>query len=511
MSPTFEETVIATLAEDLPVGVWVARAPDGAFVYANRTFADIMGMDPRADVAVGEYAQPYGIYDLEGRLYAEEKLPFVRALAERKTVMVDDLVIHRHDGRRVHVRAFAKPVFDAADTLTHVIICFFDITTEVEAKRGRAESEARLHLAQRMEAVGKLAGGIAHDFNNLLTVIRSLASTMAASEPSAERRESFRMIDEVGERAMQLTRGLLGFAGRKQKFPAAVSLNVVLGKMAQLLERTLDKRIELVLELQARSSEIAGDLSQLEQVVMNLVVNARDAMPDGGRLTLRTRERDGRVLLEVADTGVGIDPAIRHRIFEPYFTTKGGREAGTGLGLATAYGIVESHRGTIEALDGEPRGTLMRLSFPHAAPGTLRMTPPEPGRPMEAGAGLVLLVEDEKLVRVATFRALKQLGYDVVACADGDEAVDVYRARHHELEAVVLDLVMPKLSGVETIEAMREIDDGVPVLLTSGYASDDELKQLRALGVRAFLNKPYDIGELSRALAEVISGAADVL
>src|SRR5439155_21785325 len=140
-----------------------------------------------------------------------------------------------------------------------------------------------------------------------------------------------------------------------------------------------------------------------------------------------------------------LDPAIRHPIFGPYFTTKGGeQQAGSGLGLATAYGIVESHHGTIEALDARPRGTIMRLTFPASPPGALRLTPPEPGKPPEKGVGAVLLVEDEKLVRVATFRALKQLGYEVVACADGDEAVDVYRARHGELEAVVLDLVMPK-------------------------------------------------------------------
>jgi two-component system, cell cycle sensor histidine kinase and response regulator CckA len=235
-------------------------------------------------------------------------------------------------------------------------------------------------------------------------------------------------------------------------------------------------------------------------------VNARDAMPDGGRLTLRTYDRGDRVALEVADTGSGIDPAIRHRIFEPYFTTKvGGAVPGSGLGLATAYGIVESHRGVLEALDAQPRGAILRAVFPAAPESALRARTGAAGGAVREGGGALLLVEDERLVRVATFRALKQLGYEVVACADGDEAVDVYRARHHELKAVILDLLMPRMSGLETYLALREIDPRVPVLLTSGFADEGEVTKLHELGVRAFLNKPYDLGELSRALAEVIS------
>jgi signal transduction histidine kinase/ActR/RegA family two-component response regulator len=425
-------------------------------------------------------------------------MPFVRALQARAVVTVDDIVIHRGDGRKVNVRALARPVFaPGTDTITHVVIAFFDITREVEVERLRAESEARLQRAQRMEAIGSLAGGIAHDFNNLLTAIRAMATKLSASEPSAERRQDLKVIDDVANSAAQLTRALLGFAGRGKNFSQSVSLNEMMVAMVGLIERTLHP-IVVGLDLEAASGDVAGDLSQLEQVLMNLVLNARDAMANGGRLILRTRDVGKQVIWEVADNGAGIDRAIRDRIFEPYFTTKKGR--GSGLGLATVYGIVESHGGNIEALDGNP-GTIMRITLPAAAPGIRRarraIVRDESPR---AGQGTILLVEDEQLVRVSTFRALRQLGYEVLACGDGVEALELFREHHAELTAVVLDMIMPRMSGHATYASLREIDPRVPVLLTSGFSQNEEVQQTLDLGARGYLAKPYDISSLSTAL-----------
>jgi signal transduction histidine kinase len=481
--PLDDASIIRTIADALPVGVWVARAPGGEFVYANGEFSEIMGMNAVADATVGGYTEPYGICGRDGKLYPEDKLPFVLAMRQRKVVMVDDLVIHRRDGRKVPVRAYARPMFDGRGEITHVVIAFFDITLEDEARRSRIESEARLHRAQRMEAIGKLAGGIAHDFNNLLTAIRAVATRLANDEPSPQRRSDLAVIDEVAERATQLTRALVGFAGRGKHLSEAQSIHDLLGALAVLFRRTLDARIELCLELDASDDEVAGDPSQLEQVLMNLILNARDAMPDGGRLTLRTGDgRDGKsVVIDVIDTGVGIAPGIADRIFEPYFTTKtDGAVRGSGLGLATAYGIVESHGGTIEVLPppregAPPPGTTLRVILPTAAPNLPRRTAGPPAPAAQSGAGSVLLVEDESLVRVATFRVLKQLGYSVVACGDGEEAIDIFRERHRELSAVILDMVMPKLSGRDTYLRLREIDATVPVLLTTGFAANEEV------------------------------------
>jgi PAS domain S-box-containing protein len=521
------EKVIRALCDQLPVGVWVARAPGGEFIYANEEFAKIMGTGGLADPVVGGYSEPYGIFGSDGRPYPEERMPFVRALKERRVVMVDDLVIHRPDGRRVPVRAFARPMF-AGDEITHVVIAFFDVTMEMEAKRQRAESEARLQRAQRMEAVGKLAGGIAHDFNNLLTAIRAIATRLAALEQDAERLVDLKTIDEVAERASSLTRQLTSFAKRDRKLAEAVSLNAMIGSMSEVLRRTLDASVEVELALEAARDEVAGDQSQLEQVLMNLLFNARDAMPDGGRLTVRTRNvevgedeppllRGTHVLLEVADTGPGIDPAVRERIFEPYVTTKGAQR-GSGLGLSTVYGIVEAHRGAIEAIDGEtpegePRGTIMRVLLPLAPTGLARRpatpraepTTTKPLQPTPRG-GTVLLVEDEQLVRVSTFRALRTLGYTVIACADGDEAVEIFRDRRGDIHLVLLDVAMPRMSGRQTYLALRGIDPEVRVLLMAGGTHGDEVDRILSLGARAFLPKPFELATLSQALERVREG-----
>jgi PAS domain S-box-containing protein len=520
--PPSASDIIATVAEDLPVGVWVARAPGGEFVYANRAFVEIMGMAARTDVAVGEYAAPYGIHSRDGSLYPEHSLPFVRALRERAMVVVDDIVIHRHDGRKVYIRAQARPLFDGTSgELTHVAIAFIDITCEVEHSEARAASEARLAAAQRMESVGTLAGGIAHDFNNLLATIEMLSFRLQRDETDPARLAEYAMIQEATRSAADLTRALLGVARRGKHLAAPVSLDQVVRNISELISRTFDKRIELCIETGA-GGDVLGDYSQLEQVLMNLLVNARDAMPDGGRLVVRSYDavppageprvtpQDGpHVVLEVSDTGVGIDPSVRHRIFEPYFTTKtGGAVRGTGLGLATVYGIVDAHHGAIEVLDNPPRGTLMRVWLP-SVPAVVRPAPRARGeRQVQTGSGTVLVVDDEPLVRRAFARALETLGYDVLLAADGVEAVDLYRERTGAIAAVVLDMVMPRMDGRATYLALRELDPSVSVLLTTGFALNEEAQSILDLGVRAFVPKPCDIETLSHTLARVIARGA---
>ena len=295
-------------------------------------------------------------------------MPFVRALQERSVVVVDDLTIHRQDRTRVDVRAFARPVTDASGAVTHVVIAFFDITREVAAERARAESEKRLHRAQRLEAIGTLAGGIAHDFNNLIFGIKLIASELAASEPEDDRRASLELIGEITERSAALTRSLLGFARRGKHRAAPVSLDDAIIAMRDMLQRTLSA-IGIDFDLAAtHRGTVIGDRSQLEQVVMNLVVNAHDALRDidiaDARIAVRTFSHGESVVLEVSDNGPGIPLEIRDRVFEPYFTTKTkGAERGTGLGLATVYGIVESHHGTVEIADGiGGRGTTSRVT-----------------------------------------------------------------------------------------------------------------------------------------------------
>src|SRR3954468_22389853 len=249
MAVPSDHDIIHALAEDLPIGIWVARAPGGQEVFVNRTFAQIMGQGLVATQA-GAYSEPYGILTRERRPYPEDRLPLVRALVEKKVVVNDDITIRRPDGSCVDVRAFGRPVMDDTGAITHVVIAFFDITREVAAERARAESEQRLHRAQRMEAIGTLAGGIAHDFNNIIFGIKLIATDLAQSEADPKRKEALQLIDDITERSAALTRSLLGFARRGKHRAQTLCLSDIVGSMAELLRRT-STGVELELELAA--------------------------------------------------------------------------------------------------------------------------------------------------------------------------------------------------------------------------------------------------------------------
>jgi len=503
------DEIVSSVADDLPVGVWVARAPNGEFLYANKAFAEIMGMGARDDVGRGEYAGPYGIHTRTGELYPEDKLPFVRALQERRTVIVDDIVIHRHDGGKVSIRAQARPVFDAAGEITHVVIAFIDISREAQAEAARTESEQRLGQMQRMESIGTLAGGIAHDFNNLLAAVKMMAAVLRRNENDTTKLAYLEQIDQVTDSAAQLTRALLGFARRGKHLSSRVSIHDVALGVAALMRRALDRRIEIVTELHAATGEVDGDFSQLEQVLMNLVVNARDAMQEhgNGRIVIATRDEGDRVVLEVTDSGAGIDPSVRARMFEPYVTTKkAGEGGGTGLGLATVWGIVENHGGRIEALDAEPNGTTMRVTFPAASGDALQHAQPEGAREVVRGSGTVLVVDDERPVRESVAAALRSLGYRVLSAEDGEKAVELVRERG-DIDAVLLDMVMPNMDGRATYLALRDMRPELRVVLTTGFALNEEAQRILDLGVREFIAKPFSVETLSQVMARTVAGA----
>ncbi|MGE5186983.1 MAG: ATP-binding protein [Acidobacteriota bacterium] len=508
-----DHDIIHALADDLPVGLWVARAPGGEFVYANRMFAEIMGQGGRDDAKVGGYSEPYGIFTRDGEPYPEYRMPFVRALEARQVVVVDDITIHRPDRTRVDVRAFARPVTNQAGTITHVVIAFFDITREVAAERAKAESEKQLQRAQRLEAVGTLAGGIAHDFNNLTFGIKLLAGELSATEADPRRRSALELIDDITERSASLTKSLLGFARRGKHRAMPVALDDVLREMHEILVRTL-LGIDVSVELAASDrATVIGDRSQLEQVIMNLVVNARDALREvaAPRVVVRTRSERGRVVLEVADNGPGIPAAIRDRVFEPYFTTKTqGAERGTGLGLATVYGIVDSHQGTIEIDTGlAGTGTTFRVRMPAAPEPAPRDTvPAAAARAPNGDGGIVLVVDDDAIVRRALAMTLETLGYATIEAGGGAEAVEVYRQRRDQVGAVLLDMIMPQLSGAATFAALRELDADAPIVLMSGHTTNEEAQALLDRGARAFVAKPYSVDELARVLARVIPARA---
>ncbi|MDB4994684.1 MAG: Sensory box histidine kinase/response regulator [Myxococcaceae bacterium] len=532
------------VADELPVAIWLGRVPSGETVYVNAAFRAVLGMDPPADAAAGDYVGPYGIHTHSGEKYPEERMPFPQVLATRALVVVDDLVVHRHDGKRVYLRVFARPLFDDAGTITHVLEAFTDITREIESEKARVEGERRLHRAQRLESIGNLVGGFAHDFNNLLTVTKLVISRLRTTEKDAERKHALDQVDQVTTSAVGLIRNLLGFAGRGRNVAAPVSLEEVVQSIVVIAERTFDRRIALRTDLSANGGVVLGDTSQLEQVTMNLVLNARDAIAGKGEVVVRTRvaslaaneangcEAGDYVMLEVSDTGTGIDPSIRDRVFEPYFTTKTlGPVKGTGLGLATVHGIVQSHHGFVEIVDNVPRGTTMRLgiprhrgkselagasagasSSPSANPAESRARTNGKGKtPHDGSRRVLLLVDDEPLVRASTAQTLTELGYRVIEAEDGARAITIFRERSNEISAVVLDMLMPNVGGKECYAGLREVKSDVPVLLITGCAMNEDVRALLDLGVIAWLEKPYDDTRLAESLASLGLGSSQLV
>jgi two-component system cell cycle sensor histidine kinase/response regulator CckA len=368
---------LAMVAEELPLAIWLGRVPTGEVVYTNRTFREVLGIEPPLGAARGGFVEPYGVHQLDGQPYPENKMPFERAIAARSTVVLDDLVIHRRDGRRVNLRVFAKPVFDAEGTITHVLEAFTDITREVEAEQARVDGERKLASAQRLESIGQLVMGIAHDFNNLLTVTTLTTSRLLARDCDDELRASLSDIDSVTRSSIELVKKLLSFSRRSPQPLVPVEICAIVQSVVAISQRAFDKKIAVTVDCSPDVAWILGDPSQVEQVLMNLLVNARDAIVDTGAIEITTRisvlgagdvetcPAGTYVMLEVRDDGAGIDPGIRDRVFEPYVTTKTfGPLKGTGLGLSTVLGIVRTHRGFIDTRPAAPRGTIMRVALP---------------------------------------------------------------------------------------------------------------------------------------------------
>jgi PAS domain S-box-containing protein len=499
-------------ADQLPVAIWMGKVPSGEVVYINAEFRSVLGLDVPPEAGRGGFVEPYGVHKRDGSKYPEKEMPFERCIAARETVVIDDLVIHRRDGRKVFLRVFAKPIFDDAGEMTHVLEAFTDITREVEAEAARAEGERQLARSQRLESIGQLVAGIAHDFNNLLTVTKLVVSQLRQDEPNDSRRGLLADVDAVTDSAIALIRNLLGFAGRSRHVLCPVDVAVIATSVVDLARRTFDRRVDVSMEITADSTWIEGDRAQLEQVLMNLLVNARDALEgQDGRVVVRIANRgageDRQLVLDVVDTGTGIAADIRDRIFEPYFTTKTvGPVKGTGLGLSTVHGIVKGHRGTVEAADNAPRGTIMRVVFPVTklvvATDDLASRPAVSSRAIESSA-TILVVDDERLVRQASRGSLEGLGFKVLEAEHGAHALDVMKKHGGELSAVVLDFVMPGMPSTDVARKLAESRPGLPVLMVSGSVIDSDVRGQLEPHVKGWLPKPFGEKELTDALRQI--------
>ncbi len=424
-----------------------------------------------------------------------------------------ELTAVRKDGMELNIELSISAV-KLKDQWTAIGI-IRDITARKKAEEERTRLQEQLNRAQRFEAVGVLAGGIAHDFNNLLMGIQGRASLMLTEkDASSPDYEHIKGIEDCVKSASDLTKQLLGFSRGGKYEVVPTDLNHLIEKSADMFGRTR-KEIEIHKKYQERLWPVEVDRGQIEQVLLNLFVNAWQSMPGGGALYLQTenvtlrKDADGisavspgrYVKISVTDTGVGMDAKTRERIFEPFFTTKEmGR--GTGLGLASVYGIVRSHNGMIDVQSEKGQGATFHIFLPASEKQVPKKT--EIQGEITPGKETVLLVDDEAVILDVGKQMLKKLGYKVLLSQGGNEAVHLYETNREQIDLVILDMVMPKMSGGKTFDKLRKIDPDVKVLLSSGYSIDGEARDIMVRGCNGFIQKPFRLDDLSRKLRQIL-------
>jgi PAS domain S-box-containing protein len=488
------EVVLGSLSEGI-----LEITPGGRIVFANPAAIALTGIPEERLLA----SSVLGLFDNRER---EQ----VRAMIDRVTAEAS--VVTGDSPVKLNDREFMIKLLPIRDEMKRTLIMVLDDVSE------RRSIEAQFHHAQRMEAVGTLAGGIAHDFNNLLMVVQGNISLMLFDlDPKHPFYERLKSIEKQVQSGSRLTAQLLGYARKGRYEVRPIDLNHLVQEACETFNRTR-KEILIHQELAGDLYAIEADAGQLEQVLMNLFVNAADAMAGGGSLIVRTSNTDhlamkgklynpkpgNYVLLTVTDSGMGMDRKTMERIFEPFFTTKEmGR--GTGLGLASVYGIVKGHGGFIDVESEKGRGTTFRIYLSATDKPVVR-NGAEPREPIRRGSETILLVDDEQMMLDIGRDLLQTMGYRVITARDGVEAVEIYRGRQNEIDLVLLDIVMPRMGGGQAYDCIRAMNPGVKVLLLSGYSIDGEATQILERGCNGYIQKPFNLEQLSRSVKSVLTG-----
>jgi PAS domain S-box-containing protein len=503
-----------TLLDSAPEAIVVLDADTGRFVEGNDNAARLFGV-PRAELSdwgPGRLSPPL---QEDGRPSDVAALAYIAEALDGGAPVFDWLHLNRSgDVIPCELRLVRLPT--AGRNLLRGSIT--DIRWRRRAEEQHRQLEEALQHGQKMEAVGRLAGGVAHDFNNLLTGILACSAELAYADDLDAVREAAATIERAADRAAELTKQLLGFARRGKYMSRPTAIDDVLGDVMQLLGRTVDKRIHLVHVPAPRGATVSGDPGQLQQVFLNLALNARDAMREGGTLTIRashhlldeaeaaqTQQAIPGAWLAVAvqDTGGGIPDDVLPHLFEPFFTTKPAGE-GTGMGLAMVYGIVRNHSGWVD-VDTGPDGTTFTVWLPWSDAPAERSGPHEPvSTGSHAPPIRVLVVDDEPVVRRTLDSLLGGLGWVVTTCESGEEAVAWFAANHDDVDAVVVDMIMPGMDGQECFRRLRAIDPDVRAVLSTGYGLDAAVRSILAEGMRGFVQKPYRIAQLTAAIEKAM-------
>jgi PAS domain S-box-containing protein len=488
---------------------------DGRVNYVSPSVERMFGYKPRDLTGI----QLRDLFHAEDR---QRVLDTVAAIAEEPGKTCSFELRARHcDQSWVHIEAVMTNLIHVPN-VAGIVVNSRDVTERKKAEEALHDSEEKLRQSQKMEAVGQLAGGVAHDFNNLLVVIIGYADLLLRRMAPEGNERALRQIEEIrkaGDRAKSLTRQLLAFSRKQVLQPKVIDLNALVRDMDKMLRRLIGEHIDIATVLEADLDNVEADPGQIEQVLLNLAVNARDAMPDRGRLTIetanielnaefvrthRTVEPGSYVMIIVSDTGEGMSPEVQARIFEPFFTTKE-QGKGTGLGLSTVYGIIQQSGGSI-CVQSEPgHGTTFKIYLPraHELAAAAESGVEETNKP--GGNETVLLVEDEDAVRHMAQEILQSNGYCVLDASNGNEAVRVSAEHKGTIDLMVTDVVMPQLGGRELAEKLFVTRPEMRVLYMSGYTDDAIVHHGVVDGRASFLEKPFTSDALARKIREVLA------
>jgi signal transduction histidine kinase/ActR/RegA family two-component response regulator len=427
--------------------------------------------------------------------------------------------VYRDNGDLANVTVMIKLLKDQSGRTYKVYGANQDITERKRAEESKRGLEAQLQQAQKLESIGTLASGIAHDFNNILGIILGHSTLLERLRESPQMHaESVAAITKATQRGASLVKQLMLFARKAEPLLESVKVNNIIGELTRLLRETFPKTIIISTSLQHDLPAIVADSSQIHQVLLNLFVNARDAMQSSGTLSISTRTIDGKavssqfskatarqyVQIEVTDTGIGMDEATRQRIFEPFFTTKGpGR--GTGLGLSVVFGIVEHHSGFIDVRSKPGEGTSFTVYLPitERAP-EIRQRVSKSIEEIPGGTETILVIEDEEMLRSLAKGILVSKGYKVLIAEDGMQGVEIYQSHQKEIAVVLSDVGLPLLSGQDVFKKIRAINPGAKIILASGYFDPETKSEMFNAGLKNFIQKPYMHDEVLKKIREAI-------
>lgn len=513
MPDTSLEWFSKSLIETLPAAVYVCDS-SAVIVAFNERAANLWGRTPKLGDTDEKFCGAYRLFHPDGRYLPHNETPMEWVLRTGEPASDKEVVIERPDGSRVTVLVNIAPVFDKGGVQIGAVNCFQDLTAQKQNEEDRASMREELRQSQKLTALGEILGGAAHDFNNLLApIIGSL--DLLARHGTRDARE-LQLIDRAlqsAERAKTLVQRLLAFAHRQPLQPRAIDVAALIVDMTDLIGTTTGPSIRLMFEVEPNLPLAKVDPQQVEMAILNLVVNARDAMPDGGTLTVSahcdavasdhpTKLPPGRYIrLSIADTGTGMDEATIAQAAEPFFSTKGVGK-GTRLGLSMVHGLLSQLGGALVLSSKPGCGTTAELLFPVSAETVERVEPKEAFAANGKAAGRVLVVDDEPLVRMNTTDMLIELGYEVVEAGSAEEALVILDGEPH-IDGLITDHVMPGMTGVDLAEAVRAKRPGTPVLLISGLGEADGI----AIGL-PLLTKPFRQSHLAASLAALLQQAA---